>query len=163
MAAWILSLLFIFCNMTNYSKFDMFYDAYIHNTKTVDEIIWWYPLIFQVKRGGRPKPGVWSMAMIPNVEEIPYEVDVSSSSSNTDATLEKYTCIYCESTIVGPILFKCGHGSCRSCFITHNFKRSIGDTKCRKCGLSIEPSDIVAAPGFKSNVYLQLINFIVHC
>ena len=100
---------------------------------------------FQVKRGGRPKDSEWSMSLIPLVEEIRYSVNESVHSCNPGVLLENLTCIYCQNIAVGPILLTCEHSSCRSCFVTHNFKKAIKETMCTKCDTYLESASDISA------------------
>ena len=87
------------------------------------------------------------MKSIPTAKEIHYDLGSSVLSCNTADSLERCLCMYCEKVTAGPILFKCEHMSCRSCFIRHNFKKPISETKCIKCGYLIISSTDVAASG----------------
>ena len=87
-----------------------------------------------MKRAGGPKPGCWTNKMIPVVKETQYNVlKASLDSHNSSQALEKCICMYCSKVIIGPVLFKCDHASCRSCFLENNHAKPIKDTSCQKC------------------------------
>ena len=102
---------------------------------------------YQTKRVGRPKLGFWSNELIPAVEEIAYDVDLDLKPYNSVKTLEQCLCIYCKQIIIGPILLKCEHGSCRNCFIENNFKKEMKGTECMRCKTPITAESDLSSSG----------------
>ena len=108
--------------------------------------------LIQVKGAGRPKAGVWSNGLIPASKEISYSVTYSLQPYNSESAWAQCLCIYCKDVIVGPLVFKnCEHGSCRACFIENNFKKSIVETRCAKCGVGVESSSDITASAMLQN------------
>ena len=102
------------------------------------------------------------MSLIPSVKEMRYSINESVYSCNPGALLENFMCIYCNNIVVGPIFLKCEHSSCRSCFISENFKNPIKETMCTKCDTCLEsPGDMSTSSLLQSVLTIQKFNVIM--
>ena len=82
--------------------------------------------------------GDWFVKLVPEVESIVYDVDLSVLEMCNGQNLLQCLCVYCEKLLEGPIMFrKCEHCCCRDCFLQNNIKKPMIETKCPLCTMPV--------------------------